>query len=82
MPMDEDLALSKVSPIFMENYFHLLLDMDVEEDVRRIDTTLPLLVVTTPPALIKQLLVSLFNVILQKIGRDTNRLEAIVVHDQ
>lgn len=39
--MDEDVPLTHVSPLFMENHLHLLSDMVREEDAKEIATTLP-----------------------------------------
>lgn len=41
MLMNEDLPLTLVFPLLMENFFHPLFDTDREEDTRRIVATLP-----------------------------------------
>lgn len=46
MPMDKDLPLAQVSPLSMENHFHLLSDIDREEDFQRIVATVPPIVVS------------------------------------
>lgn len=65
----------------MENHLHPLLDRDREEDARRIVATLPPLIVSAPPAPIRQQPVSWLCIVLRKIGRDIDRSEAAVLHD-
>lgn len=79
--MDEDHPLIKISLVPVEDRFHPLFDMDGEEDGRRIAATLPPLFVSAPPAAIKQQPVLRFYTILWKIGRDTDQLYTIVLHD-
>lgn len=49
--MDEDLSLAQVSPLLKENHFHLLSNMDGEEDVRWIAAVALPLVISLPLAL-------------------------------
>lgn len=70
MPVDENIQLAQVSPLLVENCFHLLSDTDGEE-ANRIVATLPPPVVNAPPTLAKRPLVLQFRIVLKKIGRET-----------
>lgn len=49
-PMDEDIPLSQVSPLPMENNFHSLSNTKGEENARRITLIVIPLVISLPPA--------------------------------
>lgn len=51
--MDEDIPLAQVSSLPMENCFHPLSYTDGEGDAQRMAATLPPLIVSTLPALIR-----------------------------
>lgn len=53
MPMNEDLPLTQVSPLPMDNFFHLLFDMNEDKDALRIAIVVPPLVVSLPLDLAK-----------------------------
>lgn len=55
MLISEDIILAKFSLFIMESCFHLLSDINVEEDLRRIVTALPLSIVTSTQTIIKHL---------------------------
>lgn len=54
LSIEEDVTLTQASPLLVENLFHLLFNIDVEEDAQRITTTI------SPPLVSVLLDISLF----------------------
>lgn len=65
----------------MENYFHPLSNIDREEDVKRIITTLPPPIISKLLALARLPLVSHFHIFFSRIGREISRSKVVVFYN-
>lgn len=80
-PMDVDLPLSQVSPCLVENYLNLLLDIDEEEDIRRIATISQTLIISMPLIITQYQHNSHFYTIFRRISREINHSKVVVLLD-